>query len=142
MAPATSKKKKSTGVARSYTILKKSTINPTKNVSSQGKLRTTTSTGAHLAARVAIKRRTRPSRIYLYRKQKVITYSIRYAKNKDGKVKAAAKHLRSVPVKRKKPSPTKKRKTAKKSKTKKSRTSTAAEINLIKRKLVRLSQRV
>lgn len=147
MAPAT-KKRKSTGVSRSYTVLRKSTIDPKKKISSQGTARTTTKPGAHLAARVAIKRRTRPSRIYLYSKKKIITYSIRYTKNKDGKTKASATQIRSVSARRKKTSSTKKatkkkRTTAKKS-TKKRRTSTAtaAEINVLKRKVARLSQMV
>ncbi|CAN0570879.1 unnamed protein product [Ectocarpus sp. 12 AP-2014] len=147
MAPAT-KKKKSTGVSRSYTVLRKSTINPKKKISSQGTSRTTTKTGAHVAARVAIKRRTRPSRIYLYRKKKIITYSIRYTKNKDGKAKASATQIRSVSAKRKKTSSTKKatkkKRTTTKKSTKKRRTSTstAAEINFLKRKVARLSQMV
>lgn len=158
MAPAT-KKKKSTSVSRSYTVLRKSKIDPKKKVSSQGTARTTTKTGAHLAARVAIKRRTRPSRIYLYRKKKIITYSIRYTKNKDDKVKASATQISSVSAKRKKASSTKKatkkrktsakkatktRKTSAKKVAKKRRTSTstAAESNLLKRKLIRLSQMV
>ncbi|AAK14492.1 unnamed protein product [Ectocarpus sp. 4 AP-2014] len=155
MASAT-KKKQSTGVSRSYTVLRKSTLDPKKKVSSQGTSRTTTKTGAHLAARVAIKRRTRPSRIYLYRKKRIITYSVKYTKNKDGKTKASATQIRSVTAKRKKTSSTKKdtkkkrkttkRKTTKRKTTKrrapKPRASTAAEINLISKKLVRLSQRV
>ncbi|CAN0558045.1 unnamed protein product [Ectocarpus sp. 8 AP-2014] len=150
MAPATKKKrsaKKSTGVSRSYTVLRKSTLDPKKKVSSQGTSRTTTKTGAHLAARVAIRRRTRPSRIYLYRKKKILTYAIKYTKNKDGKTKASAKQIRSVTAKRKKPSSTKKatkkkkRKTAKRKTTRRTTTkrgtSTAAEI---KKKILRLSQ--
>ena len=119
MAPST-KKKKSTGVSRSYTVLRKSTLDPKKKVSSQGTSRTTTKTGAHLAARVAIRRRTRPSRIYLYRKKRILTYSIRYTKNKDGKAKASATQIRSVTAKRKKTSSTKKA-TKKKRKTTKRR---------------------
>lgn len=128
------KKKKSTGATRSYTILRKSTIDPKRKVSSQGKSATTTKTGAHLAARVALKRRTRPSRIYLYRKKKIITYSIRYTKNKDGKTKAVAKLMRSVLAKRKKTSSKKKT-----TKAKKKTTSRETEIALLNRKLVRLT---
>ena len=134
MAPAT-RKRKATGVSRSYTVLRKSTLDPKKKVSSQGKSRSTTKTGAHLAARVAIRRRTKPSRIYLYRKKRVTTYSIKYTKNKDGKTKASAKqlHVRTVTAKRGN-SATKK----KKRKTTKRKTSTSAAE--IKKKIVRLSQ--
>ncbi|CAN0249196.1 unnamed protein product [Ectocarpus sp. 6 AP-2014] len=145
MAPAT-KNKKSAGVSRSYTVLRKSTLDPKKKVSSQGTSRTTTKTGAHLAARVALRKRTRPSRIYLYRKKKIVTFSIKYTKNKDGKVKASAKQIRSVTAKRKKTSSTKKstkkkRKTTKRKTTRRTTTKrgtpTAAEI---KKKILRLSQ--
>lgn len=148
MAPAT-KKKKATGVSRSYTVLRKPTLDPKKKVSSQGTSRTTTKTGTHLAARVAIRRRTRPSRIYLYRKKRITTYSIKYSKNKDGKTKASAKQIRTAAAKRgkttkkatKKKRTTTKRKTTKrkttKRKTTKRKTPTAAEI---RRKIRRLSQ--
>lgn len=105
---STSKKKKSAGTTRSYTILKKSRFDPKKKLSSQGKSCTTTKTGAQLAARVATKRRVRPSRIYLYRNSKVYTYSMKYVKSKDGVTKAVAKLVRSVLAKRKtEPSKTK-----------------------------------
>lgn len=139
MAPAT-KKKKSTGVSRSYTVLRKPTLDPKKKVSSQGTSRTTTKTATHLAARVAIRRRTRPSRIYLYRKNRITTYSIKYGKNKDGKTKATAKQIRTAAAKRgkttKKKRKTTKRKTTKR-KTTKRKTPTAADI---RRKIRRLSQ--
>lgn len=143
------RKKKKTGVTRSYTILRKSTINPKKKVSSQGKSATTTKTGSHLAARVALKRRTRPTRIYLYRKKKIMTYSIKYGKRKDGKVKAIAKLVRAVTVKRRKTSSKKKtirkrKSTKKKRRTKKRKTpakkTKAAEIARLRQRLLRLTR--
>ena len=139
-----SKKKKSSGSTKSYTILRKSTIDPKKKVSSQGKSATTTKTGAYLAQRVALKRRTRPTRIYLYRKKKISTYSISYGKKKDGRTKAVAKLVRSVIAKRKKKSSKKRRTTKKKKKKKKKKktaTSTKAEkIAKLRRQIVRLSK--
>lgn len=105
---------KSSAKARSYTILKKSTFHPKKKLSRQGKTKATTKTGAHLAARVALAKTERPSRIYLYRRKKIMTYSIRYVQ-KDRKVKAVAKLVRTKAVKRK----TSKKTTKKKKSTKK-----------------------
>jgi len=151
---STTTKKKKAGPTRSYTVLRKSTLDSKKKVSTQGKPATTTKTGAYLAARVALKRRTRPTRIYLYRKKKITTYSIKYGKRKDGKVKAVAKLVRTVTVKRKKPSSkkkttkkkrktsAKKRKTTKKkrktSTKKKRKTSTNSEIAKLRRQLAKL----
>lgn len=50
-----------------------------------------------LAAKVALAKTKRPSRIYLYRRKKIMTYSITYVQ-KDGKVKAVAKLLRTKSV--------------------------------------------
>ncbi|CAM9104023.1 unnamed protein product [Ectocarpus sp. 8 AP-2014] len=84
----------------------------------------------------------------MYRNKKVITYSIKYKKNEDGKVKATAKRVRSLPATREKKSSSKKKATEEKkekkkknkTKTKKRTTSRAAEIALLKRKLGRLSK--
>lgn len=145
-----SKKKKSSSKVRSYTILKKSTFDPKKKLSSQGKTKTTTKTGAHLAARVALAKTKRPSRIYLYRRKKIMTYSIRYVQ-KDGKVKAVAKLVRTKAVKRKTSSSKKKKTTKKKKSTKKKRKTTkkkrsskaaeAAEITKLKKRLSTLTRR-
>ncbi|CAM9102947.1 unnamed protein product [Ectocarpus sp. 12 AP-2014] len=131
-----SKKTSAGATTRSYTVLRKPTIDPKKKVSSQGKAATTTKTGAHLARRQALKRRTRPSRIYLYRNKKITTYSIKYGKNKDGKLTAVAKLLRTVTVKRKtKTKPRKKTSTSKK-KTKPRKKS--GEVAKLKRTIARL----
>lgn len=120
----TGSRRKSSAKARSYTILKKSTIDTKKKLSRQGKTKTTTKTGAHLAARVALAKTKRPSRIYLYRHKKIMTYSIRYAQ-KDGKVKAVAKLVRTKAVKRKTSKKDKKKSTKeKKMKNKKKSTKT------------------
>lgn len=114
----TTKKKKSSSAVetRSYTVLKTSKIDRTKNLSKQGKTVKSKKTGAYVASKVALAKRPRPSRVYLYRNSKIRIYSISYLK-KEGKVKAFAKHMRTVAVKRKKgSSPGKKSKS--KSKTK------------------------
>ena len=135
---STTKTKKSASKARSYTILKKSSFDPKKKLSSQGKTKTTTKTGSHLAARVALAKTKRPSRIYLYRRKKIMTYSIRY-KQKDGKLRAVAKLIRTAAAIRK-TSTSKKKKTTKKKKktTKKKRRPTAADIDLLKKRLTAL----
>lgn len=143
-ASSTRKTKKSASKARSYTILKKSSFDPKKKLSSQGKTKTTTKTGAHLAARVALAKTKRPSRIYLYRRKKIMTYSIRYVQ-KDGKFKAVAKLIRTVSAKRKtstskKKSTTKKKKktTKKKKSAKNKKRATKAEIDVLKKRLATL----
>lgn len=119
----TRRKKKQTSVtAKTYTILKKSAFDPTKKLSTQGKTRTTTKTGAHLASRVALARRKRPTRIYLYRHKKIMVYQIKYVRE-DGKVKSAsAKRIKTLSAKGKASSSgtKKKRKTKSKSKSKSS----------------------
>lgn len=95
------KKKRSNGKSKSYIVLRKSTIDPKKKVSSQGKSATTTKSGAYLAARIALRKTKRPTRTFLYRKKKIMTYVIKYTK-KDGKTKATAKLSKTKTVKRKK----------------------------------------
>lgn len=114
MAPA-----KKTVKSRSYIVLRKSTLLAKKKVSSQGKSVTTTKSGAQLAARIALKKTTRPSRIYLYRKKRILTYAITYHK-KPGKTRAVARIVKTTTVKRKKPASKKttKRKSVKKKSTK------------------------
>ena len=110
------KKKKSVATTRSYTILKSARFDRTKKLSSQGKTRKTTKTGAHLASKVALSKRKRPTRIYLYRHKKIMTYSITYT-TKDGKLKAVAKLKKTKTVSKSsssKKKPTKKKKTKKK----------------------------
>lgn len=143
-ASSTRKTKKSSSKARSYTILKKSSFDPKKKLSSQGKTKTTTKTGAHLAARVALAKTKRPSRIYLYRRKKIMTYSISYG-HKDGKLKAVAKLIRTKSAKRKtssskKKSTTKKKKkrTTKKKSINKKKRATTAEIDLARKRLATL----
>lgn len=121
---SSSRKKKTTSVkAKTYTILKKSAFDPAKKLSTQGKTRTTTKTGAHLASRVALARKKRPTRIYLYRHKKIMVYQIKYVRE-DGKVKSAiAKRIKTLSAKGKASSSgtkKKKRKTKKKTKKKKS----------------------
>lgn len=108
------KKKKSVATTKSYTILKSARFDPTKKLSSQGKTRKTTRTGAHLASKVALAKRKRPTRIYLYRHKKIMTYAIRY-ETKDGKVRATAKIKKTKYVSKR--SKSKKKTTKKKKKT-------------------------
>lgn len=136
-ASSTRKTKKSASKARSYTILKKSSFDPKKKLSSQGKTKTTTKTGAHLAARVALAKTKRPSRIYLYRRKKIMTYSIRY-EQKDGKLRAVAKLIRTVSAKRKTSTSKKKSTTKKKKSTRKTKRATKAEIDVLKKRLATL----
>ena len=109
--------------SRSYVVLKKATLSAKKKVSSQGKSVTTTKSSAQLAARLALKKTTRPSRIYLYRKKRIMTYAITYHK-KPGKTRALAKLVKTKTVKRKKPASKKttKRKIVKKKATKRKST--------------------
>lgn len=96
--------KKSTTKVRSWTILRGSGFDPKKKLSSQGKTVSTTKLGPSVAARHALKRRDRPSRMYLFRDRKIRVYSIKYL-TKDGKVKAKAKYERSISQKKKKKKP-------------------------------------
>jgi len=132
---STRKTGKSSLKARSYTILKKSAFDPEKKLSSQGKTKTTTKTGAYLAAKVALARTKRPPRIYLYRRKKIMTYSIKYVQ-KDGKVKAVAKLIRKKSAGRKNSTKKNKKKTVDKKKpiTKKKR-ATKAEIAKLRERL-------
>lgn len=154
------KTSKSTGVTRSYTILKKSKFNPEKKLSSQGKTVQTTKTGAHLASRYALAKRKRPTRVYLYRHKKIMIYAIKYCKV-DGKVKSAiAKRIKTVSAKGKAKKKTnsstkkkKRRKTKKKTtctcavkgscakkKRKKKTTGSTSEITRLKKKLATLQK--
>ncbi len=120
----TTKKKTTPAKAKTYTILKKSVFDPTKKLSTQGKTRITTKTGAHLASRVALARKKRPTRIYLYRHKKIMVYQIKYVRE-DGKVKSAsAKRIKTLPAKGKASSTgTKKKRKTKKRKTRKKKSS-------------------
>lgn len=103
--PSTQKTKASKSSARTftYTVLSKAKFDPKKKLSSQGKPYKTKKTGSYVAAKVALKKRARPRprRIYLYRKSKIMVYSIKYSKNKDGKTKALAKLIKTSSAKRK-----------------------------------------
>lgn len=96
--------KKSTTKVRSWTVLRGSGFDPKKKLSAQGKTVSTTKLGPSVAARYALKRRDRPSRMYLFRDRKIRVYSIKYL-TKDGKVKAKAKYERSISQKKKKKTP-------------------------------------
>ncbi len=103
--------KKTAVKSRTYTVLRKSTVDPKKKLSSQGKTKTTTKSAAYLAKRVALSKRGSPSRVYLYRKGQVMTFSISYSR-KAGKATAVATLLRTRSVKLKKRRVKKKRSTA------------------------------
>lgn len=93
--PSAKKTNRSARPTRAYTVLRSSKFDPTKKLSSQGKTVNTTRNGAYVAAAVAIKKRSRPTRIYLCRNKRVLSYRITYYTGKNGKLKAEATYTRS-----------------------------------------------
>ena len=92
--PSAKKTNRSTRPTRAYTVLRSSKFDPKKKLSSQGKTVNTTRNGAYVASAVALKKRSRPTRIYLYRSKRVLSYRIKYYTGTNGKPKAEATYMR------------------------------------------------
>lgn len=123
----TKKKTKSSDVKRSYLILQSASLDTNKTLKKQGKTLRSTGTGRHVATSIAskaVKKRHRPTRIYLYRNSRIMTFSVKYV-TKEGKVKPVTKTIRQVSIKRRSSSK-KSTKTEQKKKKKKKRACTCA----------------